>query len=236
MSRRIGTLAEKSLHAALKALYAQPGDLLEYSIEGYVIDIVRPAPDPTQPGQCIEIQTGGLGSLTPKLAALLDVYPVQIVYPIAQERYIVRVDADGVILSRRKSPRRGTLYHLFTELVSLPTFAIHPHCTLEIPLIREEQVWLDDGRGSWRRKHWSIHDRRLLEVLDTVSLSAPAHFAALLPAGLAAEFDSRDLAEKLHQPRYLAQKMIYCLREMGVLQVTGKHGKALCYRVKADQH
>ena len=127
MTGRIGTLGEKSLHSALKAWYAQPGDRLEWSVEGkYVVDIFRPATDTTS-GQCIEIQTRSLGKLKTKLVFLLEHWPVRLVYPIAQERHIVRIDADGEIVSRRKSPKRGTIFHLFPELVSLPALVTHPH-------------------------------------------------------------------------------------------------------------
>ena len=48
MVTKIGTLAEKSLHVALKAHYMQPGDVLEYDLGGYVIadlggEVVLPA-------------------------------------------------------------------------------------------------------------------------------------------------------------------------------------------------
>ena len=226
MPRRIGTLGEKSLHASLKLYYAQPGDALECELDGYIIDVLRRSGDEYQ---CIEIQTRNLAGMKPKLHALLDRYPVRVIYPVAQERFIIRVDADGVIGSRRKSPKRGTVYHLFPELVSLPKLIHHPNFSLEVLLIRDEQLLVDDGQGSWRRKHWSIYDRRLLEVVETVSFAAPTDFAALLPADLPGEFDSRDLATGLKQPRPLAQKMLYCLREMGVIQITGKRGKTLLY-------
>ncbi|MCZ2099690.1 MAG: hypothetical protein LC121_26200 [Anaerolineae bacterium] len=226
MTRVIGTLAEKSLHAALKAHYALPGDALECDLGGYVIDIVRGLPDNPS---CIEIQTGSLGKMKPKLAALLDRYPVRVVHPIAQERHIVRIDADGVIVSRRKSPRRGTVYELFPELVSFPALMTHPNLSLDVALVREEAVWIDDGRGSWRRKRWSIHDRRLIDVVGVVTLAAPADFAALLPTDLPPEFDSGELAKAIRQPRYVAQKMAYCLRAMGVLTATGKRGRAWVY-------
>ena len=38
---QIGTLNEKALHSSLKEWYAQQGDRLEQSVDGYVIDIVR---------------------------------------------------------------------------------------------------------------------------------------------------------------------------------------------------
>ncbi|MBK8021563.1 MAG: hypothetical protein IPK19_09070 [Chloroflexi bacterium] len=229
MPSRIGTLAEKSLHAALKDWYARPGDLLECRVEGYFIDILRPSPDPETPPRCIEIQTRHLGAMKPKLSALLDRYPIQVVHPISYERHIIRIDADGEIRSRRKSPKRGTMYHLFPELVSLPVLLSHPNLTLEVALIRDEEVWVDDGKGSWRRKRWSIHDRRLLEVKETRLLTAISDYAALLPTTLPDQFDSQELAKAIGQPRPLAQKMAYCLREMGILQIASKRGRSHLY-------
>ncbi len=230
MPRRIGTLAEKSLHAALKAIYAQPGDSLEYALDGYVIDIVRWSEDRSRVQQCIEIQTRSLGKMKPKLTALLDTYPIHVVVPLAQERFIVRANPDGEILSRRKSPKHSSVIHLFPELVSFPALVTHPNFSMDVVLTREEEVWLNNGEGSWRRKYWSIQDRHLLEIVRTVPLVSPADFAALLPAGLPEIFDCGELASGLRQPRYIAQKMAYCLREMGVLQITGKRRNALLYR------
>jgi hypothetical protein len=228
--RRIGTLGEKSLHAAIKTWYAQPGDRLEWEVDGkYVVDIFRPSPDQTS-GQCIEIQTRSLGKLKNKLAFLLERWPVRLVYPIARERHVVRLDADGAIVSRRKSPKHGTIFHLFPELVSLPTLVTHPNFALDVLLIGEEEFWLDDGQGSWRRKHWSIYDRRLVEVYEMVSLGTPAEYAALLPSQLPDVFDTQELAQVLDLPRSLAQKMVYCLREMAVLEIVGRQGRALRYR------
>jgi hypothetical protein len=230
MTRRIGTLGEKSLHAALKAWYAQPGDWLEWRVEGgYVVDIFRPSTD-SAADEYIEIQTRSLVKLKPKLVFLLERGPVRLVYPIAQERHIVRIAADGEILSRRKSPKHGTIFHLFPEMVSLAALVPHPNFVLDVPLIAEEEFWLDDGRGSWRRKHWSIYDRQLVDVCETVSLCAPADYAALLPGQLPDVFDTQELSRALGMSRSLAQKMTYCLREMAVLEVAGRRSRATLYR------
>jgi hypothetical protein len=224
----IGTLAERELHAALKAYCSLPGDALEHRLGGFVIDIVRGLPDAPS---CIEIQTRSLAKLRPKLLALLDEYPIRLVYPIARERLIVRVDADGAIVSRRRSPRHGTAYDLFAELVSFPGLMTHPNLTLELLFVREEQVWVDDGRGSWRRRRWSIHDRRLLDVIGALALATPADFATLLPAGLPSVFDTEELARAIARPRHVAQKMAYCLRAMGVLELADKRGRSRLYRL-----
>lgn len=228
MTKRIGTLGEKSLHAALKNYYAQPGDLVEHTVNGYVIDIVRDQGD--SPGLCIEIQTRGFVNMKRKLLALLDDYQVRVVYPIARQRTIRRLAANGSTHSSRRSPKHGTPVEVFQELVSFPALIQHPHFSLELLLVSEEQVWIDDGAGSWRRRRWSILDRRLLAIDQSLTLASAADCAALLPIDLPAQFDCRQLAEHLHQPHSLAQKMAYCLRTMGQLQVTGKRGNALVYQ------
>ncbi len=234
MTRQIGTLAEKSLHAALKLAYALPGDQLEYPLAGSVIDIVRRDHD-AAPTLCIEIQTRNLGALKPKLRALLDDHSVRVVHPIARERTITRIDADGVIVSKRKSPRHGTVYHVFPELVGITPYLLHPQFTLEIALIREEQVWVDDGRGSWRRKRWSIHDRKLIAIDTTITLATFADYVALLPPDLPPAFDTLELARAIKTARPLAQKMAYCLRAIGVIQMMGKRGNAVIY-ARLDAH
>jgi hypothetical protein len=230
MPSHIGTLAEKSLHAQLKQLYTQPGDRLEHALDGYVIDIARPGADESAPDfSCIEIQTRGLGNMKAKLHSLLPQRPVQVVLPIAAETTIVRMDKGGAILSRRKSPKHGSLLHVFAELVSLPALLDHPHFALEVLLTCEEQIWRDDGLGSWRRKHWSLYDRRLLAVTDSTLLACPGDCAALLPNNLPDHFTCRDLAAAAGLPHALAQKMAYCLRQMGMLNPVGKQGNALVY-------
>jgi len=222
----IGTLQENALHAALKDWYAQPGDQLETMVDGYVIDLVR--------GELlVEVQTGNFSSIKRKLVKLLENHPVRLVYPIAAEKWIERLAADGVTrLGRRKSPKRGRVGDVFQELVRFPRLMLHSNFTLEVLLVREEVVWREDGRGSWRRKGRSIADRRLLEVLSKTVFTGPDDFRGLIPAGLPEIFTVRDLAVKSKQPRYLASKMAYCLREMEVIEQIGKRGRWLVYRIK----
>jgi hypothetical protein len=219
----IGLLRETSLHAALKIWYAKEGDYLEVPVDGYVIDIVRE-------GLLIEIQTRSFSSLKSKLLQLTQAYPVRLVYPIAKEKWVVRVSLDGqTVLARRRSPKHGRLEHLFKELVRFPALIKEPNFSIEVLLTQEEEIWQDDGKGSWRRKGWSIADRRLLGVLDRVVFTLPDDFLALLPSGLPTPFTSLDLAQIHPLPRPLAQKMVYCLREMGVLQAVGKQAQARLY-------
>ena len=224
----IGTLRETSLHAALKAWYARPGDELEASVEGYQIDLRRGA-------QLIEIQTRNFAALKRKLTQLVERHPVRLVHPIAQEKWIVRLGRDGATpLTRRKSPKRGRIDQLFVELVSFPDLVAHPNFTLEILMTREEEILRPAGRGNgrraaWRRKGWQICDRRLLGVVDQVVLTSPVDFHRFLPETLPRSFTSRDLATTANQPLYLTQKITYCLRKMGAIESAGKRGGAMLY-------
>ena len=221
LGNHIGTLGETSLHADLKHLYARPGDTLEALVDGYVIDILRAE-------ELVEVQTGNFYAIKRKLLRLLDDHPICLVFPIARYKWIVKQAADGST-SRRKSPRHGRIEHLFLELVRIPRLMAHPNFCLEVILINEEVVHVEDGKGSWRRKGWSITDHRLLEVVEQVRFRSPDDFRSFLPPGLDQPFTTRNLARELKQPRYLAQKMAYCLKEMGVIAQVGKHGRSNLY-------
>ena len=222
-SHHIGTLGEKSLHAALKAWYRRPGDRLEARVDSFHIDLRRR-------GRLIEIQTGGFSNIKRKLTALVEKHAVRLVYPIAQEKWLVRLAADGAtVLGRRKSPKRGRLLHLFRELVSFPQLLAHQNFSLEVLLIQSEEVWCDDGRGAWRRKRWSLRDHRLIGVLSRQLFRSPSDFRALLPPELPEPFTNAELAEALQQPDRVAQQMTYCLRQMGAVALVGKRGNYLLY-------
>ena len=219
----IGTVRETSLHAALKEWYAGSGDLLEACVDGFLVDILRG-------DLLIEIQTRGFVKLKHKLAVLTVQHPVRLVYPIAQERWILHVGADGCNpLSRRKSPKRGRVEQLFAELVSFPQLLAHPNFSIEVLLTRDEEIRRHDGRGSWRHREWSIHDRRLLDVVERVVFSSPSDLRGLLPSSLPQPFTSGELAAALGLRRRLAQAMVYCLHRMGLLGVAGKRGRGRLY-------
>jgi len=226
----IGTFCEKSLHAALKRHYARPGDEIEALLDGYCIDIRRGS---GKRMQLIEIQTRSFSNIKPKLTKLLPKYRMTLVHPIAAEKWIVRYDADGVLISRRRSPKRGQLEDLFAELVSLPDLALHPNLKIEIVLTHEEEIQREDGKGSWRRKGRSIYDRKLLEVVRVAQFAKITDWLALLPKTLPAAFTNRDLAQALGRPSYTAQRMTYCLCRMGVLDKVGKRGRSHVFGIRA---
>jgi hypothetical protein len=80
----------------------------------------------------------------------------------------------------------------------------------------------------WRRKGWTVIERRLVDVLDRAVLGAPAD---LLTGGLPQPFTTGDLAVELRRPRRTAQHLAYCLARAGVVEAVGKRAHAIEYRI-----
>ena len=216
-------MGEKSLHNIIKNRYAKPGDKIEVPIKTYIIDIVRD-------DLLIEIQTRNFSAIKDKLINLLVDHKIRLIYPISQLKWIVRINKDGkTVKSRRRSPKKGRLEDLFAELVYIPRLLSHPNFELEILFIHSEDIFLDDGKGSWRRKRWSIHDRRLLDILSSQIITTPNNLLDILPDTIDKEFTTKQLAEEKGIPIGLTRKMIYSLREMGLIKKTGKRGRSPVY-------
>ena len=92
----IGLLNEKPLHAALKQWCARPGDRFEVPVDGFVIDIVRRRENEgSEEDLLIEIQTRNLAAINSKLRRLTCSHQVRLIYPIVQEKWIVRSAASN---------------------------------------------------------------------------------------------------------------------------------------------
>ncbi len=229
LPRGIGERNEKSLHAALKQWYARPGDRFEERVGGFIVDLRRG-------DECIEIQTRHLHAIKRKLQTLLEHYHVRLVYPIAREKWIVHLAGrSGKLTGRRKSPRRGQLLDLFDELVGIAELVHHDNLALDVVMIQEEQVQRADGKGSWRRRGQSIHDRRLLQVIETVSFETKEDFLRFLPGGLPQPFSNADLAACAAISIHTARKITYCFRKMEMIREAGKHGRQLLFDIVQSQ-
>ncbi len=219
----IGLKNEKSLHAAIKNWYGQKGDRLEVKVGSYVVDLVRD-------DLLIEIQTKNFSAIGKKLRKLSEKHKVLLVHPIAKEKWILKVDPEeGKQLSRRKSPKKGQVFHVFNELVRIHDLINKENFTLEILLVKEEEIQCPDGMGSWRRKGVSIIDRKLLEVTESIKLSTKKDFVALLPQTLPKPFSNKDLSIELKVPINLARKITYCLKKMDAIEEVGKKRNELLF-------
>lgn len=225
----IGTLREKPLHASLKRWYSRTGDGVEVAVDGFVVDLVRE-------DLLIEVQTRNFSSMKKKVTTLLNLgHRVRIVHPIPVDKWIVKVADDGTVLSRRRSPKHGSPIDVFAELVSFPDLLAHPNLDIDVILTNEEEYRRHTPNRSWRRKGWTVEERRLINVVDTLLISDADDLAALLPTELPEPFTTADLALKLGRSRRAAQQMAYCLRIADVIVAVGKIGNAVEYRVSGPR-
>ncbi len=220
----IGTLNEGSLHAALKEHYAEPGDQFEVPLDGFVIDIFRDQGGPRE--LLIEVQTTSFAAMGNKLDRVLSEHRIQLVHPIAVRTTLERTDKP-----RRKSPKRGTIYSIFDELVSIPTLLDHPNLVLEVVLVEVTKRQIHDPKARRGRGGWRTVDRRLEKIVDTHRFETVADLTQLLPASLPDRFTTKDLAEAGGFSRDAAQKLAYCFRAANLFDQVDRTRAGITYRL-----
>ncbi|MYD45264.1 MAG: hypothetical protein F4W92_02785 [Gammaproteobacteria bacterium] len=222
MTSNIGILNESALHKSLKELQVDTGDEIECDVEGYIVDVKKA-------DRIVEIQTSNLHRVARKIQDLVRNHFLHLVYPIAEQTTITKSLADGSV-TRRKSPKRGTIYDIFGALVSAPTIISHPKFSLEVPMIHEEQIRVFDNSKAWRRRHWVIVERRLIEPINTHIFNDEKDLWSLFSDLLPETFTSKEVAHCVGIGRRLAQQSLYCLRRCGVVEMVGKKGNELIYQ------
>lgn len=221
----IGTQNESSLHASLKEYYRQSEDIVEGSIDGFLIDLI-------QPHRLVEVQTKNFSAIKKKLSQLVKNHKVHLVHPIPLRRQILRVAPEtGELLSSRKSPKKGDVYDLFSELIRIPHLILHPNLTIEAFLIIDQETRCDDGLGSWRRRGVSIVDRSLVKVVETHEFYSEQDYLAVLPEGLSEPFSNKELAQLAKIPVTKARKVTYTLKHAGILEEVGKRGNEILHSI-----
>lgn len=218
---------ETSLHRELKSLYAGRRARFEVPLGNYRIDVVSG-------GRLVEIQHGSLAAIRDKVRHLLDEHRVTVVKPIVIRKLLVKQSArGGKVTGRRMSPKRGRLLDLFDDLVHFTRVFPHRRLTLEVPLIDVEE-WRYPGHGRrrrWRQNDHQVEDQRLVAVRQTYRLRTASDLMELIACPLPRPFHTGHLAEKLQVDRWIAQRIVYCLRKMGAVRQVGKQGNALLYEL-----
>jgi len=215
---------ETTLHRQLKALYAGPDAACEVQVDGYRIDAVVS-------DRLIEIQQASLSALRTKVRTLLDKHRVLIVKPLAANKLIIRRDPKSHrIVSQRRSPQHETVWDLFLELVHFRDVFPHPRLTLEVVLVDIDEYRNERPTRRRRRAH-SVQDRILRRLGERHRFQTADDLLRLLPDDLPPEFTTVELAAALDLPRWWAQKIAYCLRNMQAVETIGKRRHAWLYAV-----
>ncbi|MCI9552163.1 MAG: hypothetical protein HFE94_01350 [Acutalibacter sp.] len=216
----IGTLKEKTLHAALK-LYLEPDPLCrEVGVGRFVADIVNPQ-------GIMEIQTGGFGRLREKLDFFLKAYPVTVVYPVAGVKWLISMSQEGAISRKRKSPKPGGPWEILPELYRIRPLLGRPGLGFSVPVLEVEEYRLKDGQG---RRGYTRYERMPVRLLDEVWVLGPGESTRLLPPGLPEEFTAKDFCRLGRFSSMAGSLALSAARELGAVEQIGMKGRAYVYR------
>lgn len=225
---------ETTLHRQLKELFAADPACREVQVDGFRIDAV-------DGDRLIEIQAASLGAIRDKVRTLLETHDVHVVKPLAARKYLIRRDRkQGRVVSSRYSPARQSIFHLFEDLVHFVGVFPHPRLSLEAVLTEQEEHRLPPRQRTGRRRRrrgrdYRVDDRLLVEVGERTVFKTAADLVSVLPDDLPSPFTTADVAASAGVPRWLAQKLAYCLRQTAAVDVLGKRGNAVLYEFREQR-
>jgi hypothetical protein len=217
---------ETSLHRQLKYHFAADSNSVEVTVDGFRIDAIDAK------GSLVEIQHAGLGSIRDKALKLLsNGHKLRIIKPLIGCKWIETLDRPGgERLRRRKSPKKLATIDIFRELIHFTQVFPLPKLTIEVLAVECIEQRIDRVNKRRRRKQYKTLDQHLAKVGDsTVLKGLPDLWRLLGNPKLPLQFDTKELAEHLGQPRWFAQQIAYTLHRCGAIEITCKRGNSIVY-------
>ena len=223
--QKIGTLSEKTIHAVVKNYYEPDINKQEIAIDGMFADIFTGS-------EIIEIQTRSFDKLRKKLDRFLPLYPVTVVLPIPDTKWIFWIDPDtGECSKKRKSPKKGTPYQAFLELYKIKPYLKKAGLTIKFLFMDMEEYKLLNG-WSKDRKHGSERfDRIPLSLTREYTFSNPMDYMSLFPENIPVTFTSRELASFLKISSRHCNVFLNITFYLGLVNRIGKKGNAYIYEL-----
>lgn len=220
----IGTLNEKSLHAALKFYYEENAVNHEVRVGEHVADIIG------EDG-VIEIQTRALYRLGKKLSELLGEVRVTVVYPLEGRRYVDWIEPEtGELAESRRSPKRTGIYHALGELYGIRDQLKRPGLTIRLPLLETRHQRLLNGRSKDRKRGSAKADIIPSALLGEAVIEGREDYRKFLPE-LVGSFTVQDFARAAGTDRRTAWRAVTVLTLMGALREDGQSGRSKLYRI-----
>ena len=244
----IGTLQEKRMHAAIKRYLCDDMTCHERPVPDFLVaeggKSRRVVADILTDGEILEVQTGGFHPLRKKIDYYLThtPYRVTVVHPIPAVRYLSWIaPADGQVISRRKSPKRGRVRDIARELFWLSEFVGNPRFSIRLLLVELEEYRFADGWSRDGKRGSNRYERFPTALLGDVTLATSADYAAyFLPEVLDARLDDGGNPQPFTAAEYAkasgihgmaTYSMLRLLCSLGLVEQTEKIGRSQGYRV-----
>ncbi len=218
---------ETTLHRQLKNSYAASDADTEVRLGGFRIDAVRK-------DELVEIQYASFSALSGKAKRLLARHQLRIVKPIANRTRLTRLaEPGGEVLSRRLSPKRGSVIDVFDDLIYFTRVFPHPNLTIEVVMVDVEQIRVPAKktrcRGRWKKDYY-VDDVRLESIISRHEFSVAADLLELIDWPVASTgINTEAIAAAIGRPRQVAQKIAYVLKRVGAIHVAGRKRSGILY-------
>lgn len=220
---QIGTLSEKTVHAVVKHYYEPDEDKQEIPIEGLYADIFTG-------NEIIEIQTRSFDQVRKKLDRFLPEYPVTVVLPIPDTKWLIWIDEEtGELTNPRKSPKKGSEYAAFKELYKIKPYLKKEGLTIVLLFLDMEEYRLLNGWSKDKKKGSSRYDGIPLRITREVRFERPSDYQVLIPDSLEGEFTCAEFAKAVKINNRQANLVLNILFYLDVVKRTGKRGRAFVY-------
>ncbi len=217
----IGTQSEQSVHRAIKYWISPDPTTHEVRLSGRIADVFAD-------GRVFEIQTRGFAAIAAKLAALLDRYPVTVVYPVIRKKTIYTIGPDGTVGKGRVAPRRRDVSSILAELHGLKRLIEDPR--LDFMAVSFDAAEYRSASAGTPKGRIDLVPRGVPEI---ARFRIPADFRTLIPASMPDPFTVKELAKGLGMNAGDAARTALFLRDARLAEVIGKAGRAYLYRIVA---
>ena len=218
----VGTLGEKTLHAVLKRM-------IEPDLSRHEVKLGRYTADVLNEHGVFEVQTRNLHKLKPKLTALLPYWPVTVVVPVVETKWLLMMDPEtGELKERRRSPKRGRAAAILPDLAYLKPLLKDPNLSFLLVRLEGEEL-RKPSHSRWRPV--TPLEFAPTSFLGTERLQTAEDYAALLPPDLVNELTARELAKALGLPACQGSAAANVLAFMGAIRQTGTKGRAFLYEI-----
>lgn len=225
----IGTYNEKTTHRVLKSFFEPDAAFHEVPCGAYVADIMRD-------NRIIEIQTSGFAAIRDRLDFFLHSHEVTLVYPVYAVKRIVWVDpGSGLSGKSVLSPKRGRALNMLPELGGIAELFLSGRLEVKCMLLEGTEYRLQDGWGNDGKRGAHRIDRLPGALVDIISVRNADDLRALIPFGSGDSFTSKEFAKACGFSKRSWRDIgmsIKFLIQAGVVEHTGKEGRAFVYRVK----
>lgn len=221
----IGTLGEKTLHAALKFYFEPNGENHEIRFGSYVADIYNKT-------GFIEIQTRQFFRLRDKLELFLKNASVTVVYPVPALKWISWIDKDGIISPRRKSPKQAQACEILPEIYRIKNLLNNRNLHFCITMLEVEDYRLKNGWSNDGKKGSTRFDRIPISLLDEIYINGFNDYNQLIPQSLDAEFSVKEFSKHSRLSPSKATAAVNVLYTVGAIERVGKEKNAYIYKRK----